>query len=45
VWQHGDGPEVTGTGEALLMAMTGRRVAVEELAGPGQATMAERVSA
>jgi len=45
VWQHGDGPEVTGTGEALLMAMTGRRVAVEELAGPGQATMAKRVSA
>ncbi len=41
-WQHGSGPEVSGTGEALLMAMTGRRVAVDELAGPGQATMAER---
>jgi uncharacterized protein (TIGR03083 family) len=41
-WHHGSGPEVSGTGEALLMAMTGRRVAVNELAGPGQATMAER---
>jgi uncharacterized protein (TIGR03083 family) len=42
-WHHGSGPEVSGTGEALLMAMTGRRVAVDELTGPGQATMAERV--
>ena len=42
-WHHGSGPEVSGTGEALLMAMTGRRVAVDELDGPGQATMAERV--
>ena len=26
-WQHGNGLEVRGTGEALLMAMTGRPVA------------------
>jgi uncharacterized protein (TIGR03083 family) len=44
-WQHGEGPEVSGTGEALLMAMTGRREAVKELTGPGQATMAGRVTA
>jgi uncharacterized protein (TIGR03083 family) len=44
-WEHGDGPEVSGTGEALLMAMTGRPEAVKELTGPGQATMAERVTA
>jgi uncharacterized protein (TIGR03083 family) len=44
-WEHGDGPEVSGTGEALLMAMTGRPEAVKELIGPGQATMAERVTA
>lgn len=42
-WQHGSGPEVKGTGEALLMAMTGRQVALKELTGPGQATMAQRM--
>jgi len=42
-WQHGSGPEVEGTGEALLMAMTGRRVALDELTGPGLVTMAERL--
>lgn len=44
-WEHGDGPEVSGTGEALLMAMTGRPEAVWELTGPGQATLAARVHA
>jgi len=44
-WQHGDGPEVHGTGEALLMAMTGRKEAAMELTGPGQATMANRITA
>jgi uncharacterized protein (TIGR03083 family) len=44
-WQHGDGPEVTGTGEALLMAMTGRPAALDELSGPGQSTLAARVTA
>jgi uncharacterized protein (TIGR03083 family) len=43
-WQHGDGPEVSGTGEALLMAMSGRRDSLCELAGPGQATLAARVA-
>lgn len=43
-WQHGNGPEVTGTGEALLLAMTGRRATVGELHGPGQATLAARVA-
>lgn len=42
-WTHGSGPEVIGTGEALLMAMTGRRAALDELTGPGQATLAERL--
>jgi uncharacterized protein (TIGR03083 family) len=42
-WQHGSGPAVEGTGEALLMAMTGRRVALDELTGPGLVTMAERL--
>jgi uncharacterized protein (TIGR03083 family) len=43
-WVHGDGPEVSGTGEALLMAMTGRPVVLEELAGPGLATLAGRLA-
>jgi uncharacterized protein (TIGR03083 family) len=42
-WQHGNGPEVKGTGEALLMAMTGRREALKELTGPGLATLDERM--
>lgn len=42
-WVHGDGPEVVGTGEALLMTMTGRRSVVDELTGPGQPTLAARL--
>jgi uncharacterized protein (TIGR03083 family) len=43
-WCHGNGPEVTGTAEALLLAMTGRRQAVGELSGAGQPTLAARVN-
>jgi len=43
-WAHGNGPEVTGPGEALLMAMSGRPVAVADLAGPGVDTLAGRLS-
>ncbi|MUL65135.1 DinB family protein [Mycobacterium sp. CBMA 234] len=42
-WQHGDGPDVTGTGEALMLAMSGRRQAAEELAGPGVGTLLSRL--
>jgi uncharacterized protein (TIGR03083 family) len=42
-WTHGAGPEVTGPGEALLMAMAGRRAALEDLSGPGRATLAARL--
>jgi uncharacterized protein (TIGR03083 family) len=41
-WASGDGPEVRGTGEALLMAMAGRHCVVDELSGPGVATLASR---
>jgi uncharacterized protein (TIGR03083 family) len=41
-WSHGDGPEVTGTGEQLLMVMAGRMVVVGELGGPGKAALAGR---
>ena len=42
-WAHGDGPEVTGPGEALLMAMSGRRAALADLSGPGLGTLAKRL--
>lgn len=42
-WTHGDGAEVTGTGEALMMAMTGRPAALDELHGPGVAVLARRI--
>lgn len=42
-WTHGDGPDVTGPGEALLLAMTGRPAALADLDGPGVATLARRL--
>lgn len=34
-WSHGDGPEVVGPIVALMMAMTGRKAAVDDLSGDG----------
>ena len=42
-WAHGRGPEVTGPGEALLMAMSGRPAALADLDGAGLGTLAERL--
>jgi uncharacterized protein (TIGR03083 family) len=42
-WAHGEGPEVTGPGEALVMAMAARPDAFNQLAGPGKALLAERI--
>ncbi|TCK21006.1 maleylpyruvate isomerase family mycothiol-dependent enzyme [Pseudonocardia endophytica] len=42
-WTAGDGPSVEGPGEALLMAVAGRRAAVDELTGPGVATLRDRI--
>lgn len=42
-WTHGSGPEVSGPGEALLMAMAGRGAALSDLDGPGKATLAQRL--
>ncbi|GAA4202310.1 maleylpyruvate isomerase family mycothiol-dependent enzyme [Actinocatenispora rupis] len=44
-WTHGKGPEVRGTGEALLMAIAGRRAALTDLDGPGAPLLARRVAA
>ncbi len=43
-WTHGHGPEVTGPGEALLMAMTGRLAALGDLHGPGLPTLTRRLT-
>jgi uncharacterized protein (TIGR03083 family) len=41
-WTYGKGPEARGSGEALLMAMAGRRAALDDLDGPGKAKLAQR---
>jgi uncharacterized protein (TIGR03083 family) len=41
-WQHGSGPEVSGPAIALVLAMTGRKVALDDLTGEGVATLRQR---
>jgi hypothetical protein len=41
-WQHGSGPTVSGPIIDLLMAMTGRRPALDDLQGDGVATLSSR---
>lgn len=42
-WSTGRGPEVRGPGEALLMALAGRRGVADELTGVGAPELARRV--
>jgi len=42
-WSYGKGDEVRGTGEALLMAMAGRRAALDDLDGPGKERLQRRI--
>lgn len=35
-WSHGNGPEVKGPAEALVMMMAGRLVALDDLSGEGK---------
>ncbi|MGY1714725.1 maleylpyruvate isomerase family mycothiol-dependent enzyme [Geodermatophilus sp. SYSU D01106] len=42
-WRHGTGPAVSGTVEALAMALTGRRAALVDLDGPGREVLARRL--
>jgi uncharacterized protein (TIGR03083 family) len=42
-WRHGTGPEVSGPAIALLLAMTGRRAALDDLTGDGVAILRDRV--
>lgn len=39
----GDGPEVSGTALSLLLAISGRNVALNDLSGPGVSTLATSV--
>ncbi|GAA3713858.1 maleylpyruvate isomerase family mycothiol-dependent enzyme [Microlunatus aurantiacus] len=42
-WTAGDGPEVTGPGEAILMAAAGRTEALDDLSGDGLVMLRKRV--
>ncbi len=42
-WSWGQGPETTGSGEALILVLTGRPVGPDELDGPGAATLYARL--
>lgn len=44
-WSRGQGPEVFGPGEAIVLALAGRRVALEDLDGEGKVVLAGRVPA
>jgi len=42
-WAHGDGPEVTGPLTSLILAMSGRSGAVDDLEGEGMTLFASRI--
>lgn len=42
-WAHGRGPEVRGSGEALLMAIAGRRDALGDLSGSGLSALSRHI--
>ena len=41
-WSHGEGPEVAGPLQSLILAMTGRQEAFGDLSGEGIETLAAR---
>ena len=41
-WRHGTGPEASGPMVALVMAMCGRKPALDDLAGEGVAVLRDR---
>jgi len=41
-WSHGNGPEVRGPAEALVMMMAGRVLALDDLSGEGKTALATR---
>ncbi|WP_447645201.1 maleylpyruvate isomerase family mycothiol-dependent enzyme [Nocardioides zeae] len=43
-WEHGNGPTVGGRSDALLLALTGRTVALDHLDGDGVPVLRQRVT-
>lgn len=43
-WAEGSGPAVSGTAEALMMAICGRPIALDQLTGDGVATLRGRLT-
>jgi len=41
-WSAGEGPEVSGPAVALMMAVAGRKAALDDLTGPGLDTLKQR---
>jgi uncharacterized protein (TIGR03083 family) len=41
-WRHGEGPEVSGPMMSLVVAMTGRKAALDDLSGDGVPVLARR---
>jgi uncharacterized protein (TIGR03083 family) len=44
-WTSGDGPDVSGPAEALLLLASGRPAPIDEVTGAGVATLKERIAA
>jgi uncharacterized protein (TIGR03083 family) len=44
-WTHGAGPEISGPAASLLLAMTGRTGALDDLTGDGLAPLRDRMAA
>ncbi|MVU81939.1 maleylpyruvate isomerase family mycothiol-dependent enzyme [Nocardia sp. ET3-3] len=42
-WDHGDGPQIHGPGEAIMMAVAGRAAALADLSGAGVAIIRQRL--
>jgi len=42
-WAHGRGAQITGSGEAVMMALAGRSDAIEDLGGEGVSVLASRL--
>lgn len=43
-WSYGEGLDVRGTGETILLALTGRPIVLAELTGDGVATLRDRIA-
>ncbi len=42
-WTHGDGPEISGPGLSVLLAVTGRAAGLDDLQGDGVAPLRQRI--